>query len=345
MYGGSVVSCTTVERAECRIELDESVTSIANLDEFAVIESREDLALKGDHLDIARAALDYFELDPTVDRLAVRVRTAIPMRAGLAGSTALLSAIVGALSEYCGLSQSQYHLAEMIRKIEARVMNIVCGMQDQQMTVFGGLNFMDFHGKEALEQRDDEPLATVEPLTAHVRALPFLLAHTGVEHHSGSVHSSPRRRWLEGDMRVRGAYIELAKLARRGKRALIESDWATLGALMNENHRIVSELGGSGPENDALIAAARGAGALGAKLAGAGGGGTIIALTTDPQRVWVALLDAGADCLLEPSPQPGLTVTREPSRFDGCGQRADGPASPESGTRAPRSSMGRSGRS
>lgn len=106
-------------------------------------------------------------------------------------------------------------------------------------------------------------------------------------------------------------YTEIAALARRGKRALVEEDWITLGALMNENHRLVAELGGSGPENERLIAAARDAGAWGAKLAGAGGGGTIIVLTEDPEKMGAALIASGAECLLTPQPQPGLTVTRE----------------------------------
>ena len=67
-------------------------------------------------------------------------------------------------------------------------------------------------------------------------------------------------------------------------------------------------LGGSGESNEKLIKAALDGGALGAKLAGAGGGGTILALTLDPERTRKALLDAGADKLLVPVPSPGLTV-------------------------------------
>jgi galactokinase/mevalonate kinase-like predicted kinase len=311
MYGGCVISCTTLERAECHIELGSRTMQVSNADECAVIETHRDLTLEGDKLDIARAALRYFEIDPESTRFTLRLRTDIPMRAGLAGSTALLATIVGALDAYLGLHLSLYHLAETTRKIEARVMDITCGLQDQHMTVFGGLNFMDFHGKEELEQRDDEPLTTVEPLAAFVTALPFLLAHTGIQHHSGIVHSSPRQRWLEGEWLVRHNYGQIAALARKGKRALIDRDWPSLGALMNENHRLVAELGGSGPANDRLIEAALSAGAWGAKLAGAGGGGTILAITSDPDRVGAALLAAGADRLLTPCPQPGLTVTRE----------------------------------
>ena len=138
----------------------------------------------------------------------------------------------------------------------------------------------------------------------------LLLAHTGVRHHSGTVHKSPRQRWLEGDPVVIDTYKRLAQLARQAKRAWLESDWRTVGELMNENHALVANLGGSGPDNERLIEAARSAGAFGAKLAGAGGGGTIIALTDNPERVRIALMEAGADSLMQPQPMPGLTLTQ-----------------------------------
>lgn len=313
MYGGCVISCTTWERAECRLTLETDSLTLYNEEERAVILSHADLQMRGDKLDIARAALAFFAVDPAVTRFALRLQTTIPMRAGLAGSTAMLGAIVGALNTYLELNLNPYVLAETTRKIEARIMRVVCGFQDQHMAIFGGLNFMDFAGKQDLQQREEEVLATIEPLSIWLgRQLidpPLLLAHTGVQHHSGTVHQSPRQRWEAGEPLVRETYVRIAELARHGKRALVEQNWTTLGALMNENHALVAHLGGSGPENDRLIAVALAAGAYGAKLAGAGGGGTILALTDDPEKVGAALTAAGAERLLIPSPQPGLTIS------------------------------------
>ncbi len=313
MYGGCVVSCTTQERAECRLAPSADTLVLTNEDEQAIVRTQADFAAQGDKLDIARAALTYFQIDPQQQRFHLHLKTDIPMRAGLAGSTAMLAAIVGALDAYLQLNLNRYALAETTRKIESRVMGIVCGLQDQHMAVFGGLNFMDCAGKEQLEQRDEEPLVTVEPLSLWMgealNAPPLLLAHTGIQHHSGTVHKSPRERWLAGETLVRDSYVRIAQLARLGKRALVEQRWQDLGALMNENHALVAALGGSGPANEHLINTARAAGAYGAKLAGAGGGGTILALTHDPQTVGAALTAAGAERLLVPKPQAGLTVT------------------------------------
>ena len=314
MYGGCVVSCTTQERAECRLEPSTDALTLTNEDEQQIMKTRADLQFKGDKLDIARAALTFFDIDPEQSRFRMQLRTTIPMRAGLAGSTAMLAAIVGAMDAYLQWNLNRYALAETTRKIEARIMGIVCGLQDQHMAVFGGLNFMDYAGKQELEQRDDEALATIEPLSLWTGNMldnpPLLLAHTGIQHHSGTVHKSPRERWLAGERVVRDSYVHIASLARQGKRALVEQRWQDLGDLMNENHALVAALGGSGQANETLIAAARKAGAYGAKLAGAGGGGTILALTHDPETVGAALMAAGAERLLVPKPEKGLVVSR-----------------------------------
>ena len=85
---------------------------------------------------------------------------------------------------------------------------------------------------------------------------------------------------------------------------------------MNENHAIQRDLGGSGEQNERLIAAALGAGALGAKLAGAGQGGTIIALWPWPDTVRLeeALRQAGASALYRLQMAPGAIVETDGRR-------------------------------
>lgn len=71
---------------------------------------------------------------------------------------------------------------------------------------------------------------------------------------------------------------------------------------MNENHRIQNSIADSGEQNNYMIKVALENGAVGAKLAGAGGGGTIIVLTFDPERTKAALLQAGVDRFVELDP-------------------------------------------
>ena len=147
---------------------------------------------------------------------------------------------------------------------------------------------------------------------SHVPELPFVLAHTGIEHHADVVHRPIRERWLEGEREVVRAYDAIAGLAREGKKALLEKDWVRLGKLMNENHAIQRDLGGSGEENERLINAALDNGALGAKLAGAGDGGTIIALHPEPEQLGTLLRNAGASRILEMRPVEGARLEEIP---------------------------------
>ena len=79
---------------------------------------------------------------------------------------------------------------------------------------------------------------------------------------------------------------------------------------MNENHRIQDSISFCGEENSNMIRVAMENGAIGAKLAGAGGGGTIVALTQDPARTKEALKKAGVKEFVELNPYcNGVTST------------------------------------
>ena len=161
-----------------------------------------------------------------------------------------------------------------------------------------------------IRQAEAELFATIEPLTDYVPQLPFVLGFTGLRHDSGAVHKPIRDRWLEGEAAVVEGYRRITEIARMGKKGLIVEDWPLLGRLMNENHAIQRDLGGSGQSNEKLIAAALEAGALGAKLAGAGHGGTIIALWPwpDTTRLEEALREAGASGIYRLQVAPGVML-------------------------------------
>jgi galactokinase/mevalonate kinase-like predicted kinase len=303
MYGGSVISCSIEYRAHVTVTPAERLEIEANGQEL-VVSSQDDLLLRGDHFDIARAVLEYFH-DANL-RARIAYSTEIPVRAGVAGSTALTVAILYSLLCFRDVNASRYRVAEIARYIELNHLRIVCGYQDAYMCTFGGLNYMDFRDKQFYREAEEELYATVEPLAGYVPELPFVLAHTGVAHSSDAVHKPIRERWLEGDPQVREGYEEISRLAREGKKALLGQNWEKLGWLMNRNHAIQRSLGGSGQANERLIEVALAHGALGAKLAGAGDGGTIIALHLQPEQMIAALRKAGSDHIFYPYPYPGV---------------------------------------
>ena len=312
MYGGSVISCSTEERAAVLIEpSDRLVFEVAG--ENLVINGPDDLLLDGGYYDVAKSICDF--LDLSKERFSLRWSCDVPFSAGLSSSSAIMVSMLSAILAYLDRHEHLYYRAEMARHIELHYL-VLCGYQDAYMCTFGGINYMDFRRKQFYRSFGDEPYTTVESLTPFVGEVPFILAHTGVKRSSATVHKPIRERWIEGDREVTRCYNRIAHLARMGKRAMLGNDWETLGELMIENHSIQKDLGGSGPENDALIAAAMRGGALGAKLSGAGGGGTIIALARDPDSVIQAVQDAGASRILTPKPREGVTVKAIESKAD-----------------------------
>jgi galactokinase/mevalonate kinase-like predicted kinase len=311
MYGGCVISTTVTERAYAQIRSSDRLI-IESGDVRGEIRGEDDLKLAGDYLDIIKSVLTYYWSELPHHEFAISCRTDVPAKAGLAGSTALTVAVTGAVLRLLERDLPPHFIAEESRSIERNILGVQCGFQDQCMTAFGGLNYIDLRGKEGLlGEKADEPLATVEPLHPFSPGLPLLLASTGIERHSGAVHTPIRQRWEEGDSAVIEGYRRVTELGWRGKKALLQGDWAALGGYMNENHDIQRDLGGSHPACDRLIEAARDTRAYGAKLAGAGAGGTIIALCADKEKTEAALREAGAFRILHPSPVSGLIVTGE----------------------------------
>jgi galactokinase/mevalonate kinase-like predicted kinase len=317
LYGGTVVACTISERAEASV----SHSSLLTFDvygHFQVLREEADLEYLPDlhYLDVAKAVWRYLRksdlaregrIDPAAT-FHVRAGSNIPLQAGCAGSTAILMAILAGVLEHFEVRMGRHALAELARAVERTELGVHCGYQDQYMLAFGGLNCIDLRGKE--DHDPQAPYASVEPLTGEVPELPFVLANTGLQRHSGEYHAAPRQAWEEGDPRRRAGFERVGELGRLGKRALLEQDWERLGALMNENCAIVRDLIGLGEPNEVLIEAALAAGALGAKLSGAGRGGTIIVLHPDPEWMGEKLLAAGAERLIRLVPGPGLEVTR-----------------------------------
>ncbi len=278
MYGGCVISCSTPVRNRCTIE------------ESSEWELPEDIRL----WDAATTRL------PVQGKYKVTWETDVPRSSGLSGSTALLAATVACIMTVRGeyIPEDRREFAELVRDIELREAGIVCGYQDAYMCVLGGMNKMDFAGKHPI---DSGPLGTVTPtqLQGH-----FLLVTTGVERLSGSVHGPIRDRWLSGDIRVIQLIEELTDFA---KNTTTNSTIKDFAESMNRNFQIIQELGGSGDDIDLLVQNCRDNGADAAKLAGAGMGGTVIALCDNPSELQQRLTKIGYTKFLQPVPVNGLT--------------------------------------
>ena len=265
-------------------------------------------------LDLAKAAFNSLyefsdEFQSRVARGGFRIATwtDVPARSGLGGSSLFVLLVLSGLREFYGLDRrvhNDYVLAELAQRVESTELGITCGFADMYVALFGGIAYIDYRGK--LHQRGigAEPYATYERLDNWVQSLPIVLISSGAPHDSGDVHGSMRPRYLQEHLDWSEKRQELPPMLRfmrttwdtawQGKSALLAGDWSKFGALMNENHQQVDEMmkycgveDGAGLGNNLLIEAALENGALGAKLTGAGQGGSVFALTQpgDEHRV------------------------------------------------------------
>ena len=239
-------------------------------------------------------------------RRGVRVATwtDVPRQSGLGGSSLFVLLTLASLREFYDLDRqihNDYVLAELTQRVEAKELGITCGFADRYVPLFGGIAYLDYQGKLHHRKIGQEPYVTYERLDAWVDDLPLVVISTGIERDSGDVHGRMRPRYLEEHDAWAGSGGEAPPMVRfmtgawetawRGKIALLERDWETFGALMNDNHRLVNEMmaycgfaDGAGWANNLLIETALANGALGAKLTGAGGGGSVFALTHPGQE-------------------------------------------------------------
>ncbi len=200
----------------------------------------------------------------------------LPVGSGLGSSAALSVALVRAL----GGPRSGEEAFALAQKCEAIFHGTSSGV-DVAVSLAGGL----------LRFQRGEPPA-VEPLRAP-RKLPLVLGLTGKARRT-STNVGSLKRLVEADRQRYWPKVErLGALAEAGVRDVEAGALEALGARMDEAHRLLSECELSSPELDAIVRAAKAAGALGAKLTGAGGGGAAIALCEDMAKVAQAIEAAG----------------------------------------------------
>jgi D-glycero-alpha-D-manno-heptose-7-phosphate kinase len=268
--------------------------------------------------------------------VAVRTWTDIPASSGLAGSSVLVLAVLAALRAFYDLDarrHNDYVLAEIAQRAEEQEMGVVCGFADRYVPLFGDVAYLNYHGKLWHAPLGEEPFVTYERLGDRVPLLQFCVATTGVQRDSGSVHAPMRARYLAERRRGAGPLVDLGRrlgeTAWRGKIALLAGDLESFGGHIRRNQELIDEMmrlcgfpAGAGKEVGVLLEAAHAAGALGAKLTGAGGGGAIFALPPagGAQQLAGALRAAaaraglaGSAVFVVPIDRAGLRVTGDTS--------------------------------
>ncbi|MFX0178351.1 MAG: hypothetical protein ACFE85_19225, partial [Candidatus Hodarchaeota archaeon] len=248
----------------------------------------------------------YFKSIFLESHIELGLITTIPKQSGLGGSAAIIVAVLFGLANYFDLYNNINRLqsnefpinkdiiAEMATKIEDEDLKITAGYADRYVISRGGLSFCSYYGKLHHKEISEEPLAIYDriDLIYELNDIPIIICYSGLLHESGDVHGKLRKLYLQNNPVFLSNYKKLAEIAWKSRFAIMRRDWVELGKYFKENtiimNLIMKEAGfeyGIGLINNILIEIIEEYPEVyGAKLTGAGGGGSVFALV-NPNKI------------------------------------------------------------
>jgi D-glycero-alpha-D-manno-heptose-7-phosphate kinase len=203
--------------------------------------------------------------------------TDYPVGAGLGGSSAASAAILGALRIWRDVEWDLCDIAEEGRVIEVEDLGIAGGRQDHYAATHGGalgLRFTDVVDVNRIALTD----AAKQSLERRA-----LIIYTGESRISGDTITAVTDGYLSRDRRVLASLARMRELAELMAAEVASGDIDDLGEMVAEHWEFQRNLHPAIPTPliDEIIAAARKAGAIGAKALGASGGGCVLILARD----------------------------------------------------------------
>jgi mevalonate kinase len=212
--------------------------------------------------------LKAMDLDPKTP-LDIWIGGTLPGFSGLGASAASSVAIARAINEELNLNLMDEKINSIAYEAEKAYAGNPSGI-DNTAATYGGL--MWFKKNPAGGQDIVEKLHMKKPVE-------IVIGSTGKVANTKAIVEGVADRKKKDPAKYDPLFKQAESIAVAGRKALEEGDLKKVGSLMNENHRILQEIGVSSRELDLLVDIARKQGAFGAKLTGGGGGGCMVALT------------------------------------------------------------------
>ncbi len=188
---------------------------------------------------------------------------------GFGSSSASTVCMVKAISELFDLKLSNKEIFDLAYKTVLDIQGKGSGF-DVAAAVYGGTLYFVTGGK------------VIEPL--NIQSLPLIVGYSGVKADTVTLINKVKETFADNNDRLQEIYSGMETIVEKAKPFVISGDWESVGSLMNENQKLLKELGVSIDKLDSMISSAVGAGAYGAKLSGAGGGDCMIALSSEGVR-------------------------------------------------------------
>ena len=218
--------------------------------------------------------------------MIIEVFPAVPKAMGLGGSAALAVAVIRAFDLHFGLGLDNERVNELAYECETAAHGTPSGIDNTVATYGQTLLFKSVRGVPHYSQ-----ITPSQPI-------PLVVGISGRESLTAAMVSRVAAAREKNTKTFERIFDEIEALTMSAVSAVTSGDLETLGASMNLCHGLLNGLQVSSPEIERMIHESREAGALGAKVTGGGGGGSMIALAPDcQQRVKGALEHLGYETL------------------------------------------------
>jgi len=203
---------------------------------------------------------------------SIRLATDLPQGMGLGSSAAVAVAITRAVAKCLGLEIEDADVNEIAFAAEKLTHGTPSGID----------NTLSCYGKPMLFRNSDALAGEVLLLDE----MPPLVV--GFSHVAGPTHeqvAGVKARFDQDESRYNAIFDQIDGLSKAGAEALKAKQYQELGALMNLCHGLLNAIQVSTVDLENMVSIARQSGAMGAKLTGAGGGGSIVALCPGTEDV------------------------------------------------------------
>ena len=196
----------------------------------------------------------------------IRYHSDIPLRLGLAGSSAIITACMKALISFYGIAIPKPILANLILSVENEELGIAAGLQDRVAQAYEQPVFMDFE-KKIMEKQG---FGNYEVLDASKFPKMYIAFRKNLSEGTEVAHSNLRARFNIGEQKVLDAMKTWGELTLQFKNAIQKNDHKILHDLINANFDLRRSIITITKGNIDMVEAARSVGAS-AKFTGSGG--------------------------------------------------------------------------
>jgi len=240
-------------------------------DHIKISYSKQELVTNVDDIqnEIVRNALKFFGIKSNIE---ITSFADIPtIGNGLGGSSAFTCALIKALSAYLGYEYvNPYLIAKTACNIEIDMCGWKIGMQDQFASAFGGMNYIEYSNSGRVDVKRLDTMAIENYM---------ILIPTNVEHHAAKILDNINFEAKTFTIR------ELARMAEMQSTQLVNP--FEYGLLLDSAWILKKQMSAeiSSSDIDIMYDRCKDAGAYGAKLLGAGGGGYMLAITDSKEMI------------------------------------------------------------